>query len=255
MVTLFGISLIYGFFGTTKLNDIKLLLEVEEPNNILILGVIFLFFGIFFKLAIFLFHYWIGDIYQGALLIVTAFFAIVPKLVYVYFFFKLYIIFYFLIKDVCIFLAVFSILFGTLISIYQTSFRRLIGFSSMTHVGYILLGISLNTIEGFVSSFFYLMFYILLLIFTFSFLLCFVEKHSTDEVFYVDDLSAFGVIARKNYFMAVMFSTILLSMAGVPFLVGFYSKWYFFIAMYNSTNGVLTLLILLVSVASSVYYI
>ncbi len=250
MISLFGVSLIYGFFGTTKLKDIKIIMETSEPNSLLILGVLLLFVAIFFKLAIFLFHYWIGDVYQGALLIVTSIFAIIPKIVYVFFFFKLYLIFFFFIKDVSILIALFSIVFGTLISIYQTSFRRMIAFSSLTHIGYIIMGISLNTIDGFVSSFFYIFFYIIMLIFSFCFVLIFVEKEN-----YIDDLSAFGIIARNHFLTAVLFSTILLSMAGVPFMAGFYSKFYFFLALYSSGNFFLTFFILLISVASSIYYL
>jgi NADH:ubiquinone oxidoreductase subunit 2 (subunit N) len=138
---------------------------------------------------------------------------------------------------------------------YQVSFRRLLAYSSLTHVGYMVLGISLNTIEGFVSAFFYLFIYIVLLIFTFIFLFCFVEKHSTKEIFYIDDISAFGIIAKKHYSVAFLFSTILLSMGGVPFFAGFYSKFYFFMALYSSFNFNLLFALLFVSVVSSIYYI
>jgi NADH-quinone oxidoreductase subunit N len=126
----------------------------------------------------------------------------------------------------------------------------MIAFSSLTHIGYIIMGISLNTIDGFVSSFFYIFFYIIMLIFSFCFVLIFVEKEN-----YIDDLSAFGIIARNHFLTAVLFSTILLSMAGVPFMAGFYSKFYFFLALYSSGNFFLTFFILLISVASSIYYL
>jgi len=118
--------------------------------------------------------------------------------------------------------SIISILYGSVIALYQTSFRRLLAYGSMVHMGLIVYSISLFTIKSITAAFFYLASYIILMFFTFSFMFFLFEKNN-NELFFFDSISQFHFLAG-NKLLVFMFSSILLSMAGLPFFLGFISK-------------------------------
>lgn len=163
------------------------------------------------------------DLYQGALLISVIFISIIPKIAYVLLFFKLYCEFHTIVSNYCLFIALISIFYGAVVAIYQSSLKRLMAYSSMFHIGIIIYSISLFTINSMASAFFYLLTYIILMLFIFSFMFFLFEKNN-NNLYYFDNISQLAVIFNYNKLLSYYLIFILLSLAGLPFFIGFISK-------------------------------
>lgn len=147
-----------------------------------------------------------------------------------------------------------SILYGSIISLYQTTYRRLIAYGSMVHLGFIIVSLCLVNIYSTAAAFFYLIIYLSLTLFNFTMMMFFFEKNN-NVLFFLDDLSRLNLPINENKLMLVFFSLILFSFAGLPLFMGFISKWYVFVGFLNKGYFIELLLILIISVLSSVYYI
>jgi len=250
----FGVSLIYLSTGTLFLNELSIFIQYDNISWLLILGIYMIISSIFFKLGVFPLHSWIADVYQGALLIVVIFISIIPKIAYIFLFFKLFFEFNSIISNYCLFLSLISMSYGSLISLYQTSFKRLLAYGSMVHMGLIIYSITLFNVTSIAAAFFYLYSYIILILFTFSFMFFLFEKNN-ENIYYLDDISNLNIVLSKNFLLSFMFSFILFSLAGLPIFIGFIAKWYIFIGLVDSHNFIELLWFLSVSVLSSSYYI
>ena len=169
-IILFGSSLLYGFTGLTNFLDLTILFYY---NNLAIynlyyydsalIGLIFIYCGILFKIGIVPFHMWISDIYEGAPTNITFFFAVVPQISIISLLLRLNIIFvYTFLKDLYLFfltLSILSIIVGTLGAIYQTKLKRILAYSGISNMGYILSVLLTINIEGMYSVIFYIMVY------------------------------------------------------------------------------------------------
>lgn len=253
IIGFFGISLIYISVGTLNLNELNILMYFNDESWLFILGVYLIISSVFFKLGIFPLHSWIPDVYQGGLLISVIFIAIIPKIAYVVLFFKLFAEFHTIINNYCLFFSILSIFYGSVISLYQTSFKRLLAYGSMVHMGLIIYSISIFTIQSITAAFFYLTSYIILMLFTFGFMFFLFEKNN-NELYYIDSISQFSNLIG-NKLLVFAFSFILFSMAGLPFFLGFISKWYIFLSLLNNYNFFELFLLLGISVLSASYYI
>ena len=166
-----------------------------------------------------------AEIYQGTLLIVLIFISLIPKIAYVILFIKIYIESYIVVQNYCIIVSGLSIIYGALISLYQTSFRRLLAYGSMVHIGLIILSISIFNIQSITAGIFYLLIYILLMFFTFSFMYFLLEKNkNNNKIYYIDDISTFHLYFSNNIILSVFFTSFIFSLAGLPFFVGFIAK-------------------------------
>nr|BDN85833.1 NADH dehydrogenase subunit 2 [Microheliella maris] len=257
---LFGISLLYGFTGTTNFEDLlKIFLSLDWylhdiPFGIA-LGVIFISAGIFFKLSAVPFHMWVPDVYEGAPTPVTAFFAIVPKLgifgLAIRIFLEVFHEIAYNWQNLFLLCSIASIFIGVLGALYQRKIKRLIAYSAISHVGYLLLGLSAGTIESIQAIFFYLLIYILMTVGLFTIILSL-----NNDIFkrprYITDFSG---LSKTYPSLALTFAIILFSLAGIPPLGGFFSKMFlFFSAMEASLYGPAILAIIL-SVLGCFYYI
>ncbi len=255
IIGFFGISLIYLSTGTLFLNELSLLINFDDLNLLSILGIYLIITSVFFKLGIFPLHSWIADVYQGSLLISLIFIALLPKIAYLILFLKLYIEFNTLVQNYCLILSGVSVIYGSLISLYQTSFKRLLAYGSMVHIGLIIFSISLYTPQSITAGIFYLFSYIILMLFTFSFMLFLFEKDSSNNLYYLDDISKFHLYFSNNIILSTYFVLIIFSLAGLPFFIGFIAKWYIFISLIDVFNIFEVLIFLSISVLSSSYYI
>lgn len=224
IIGFFAISLLYMANGTLFINELGLLIHYSNINLLSSLGILLLVLSIFFKLGMFPLHSWLPDVYQGSYLVTALFIATIPKLAYISILFKLFYEFYFIIDTFCLLIAFITIIYGSIISLYQVNLRRLIGYGSMVHVGFIIYSLSIYNIDGIASSFFYLLFYISLVFFLFTFILLLYEKNINNSLFLIENISQLGLILNKNKILAILFSLILFSLAGLPFFVGFISK-------------------------------
>ena len=169
-IFLLGCSLIYGSLGTLNFNDISLLLSFsltetfENLNFILILGVLLVVFTLLFKISAAPFHFWSPDVYDGSPLATTIVFSLFPKLV-IFTFFVRWISaisnIFFEIKFIFILLSLVSLIFGTFFAIRQKRLKRLIVFSSIVQVGFMLAALSQYSVDGMVALYYFLFIYIL----------------------------------------------------------------------------------------------
>lgn len=169
-ILLFGCSLLYGFTGLTNFLDLTILFyyNILEGFNLghykgALIGIIFIYCGILFKIGIVPFHMWVSDIYEGSPTNITFFFAIVPQISILSLLLRLNIIFlYSYLKYLYIFLmflSILSILVGTLGAIYQTKLKRIIAYSGISNMGYILTATLTIDVESMYSVIFYIIVY------------------------------------------------------------------------------------------------
>ena len=176
---LYGCSLIYGFTGSTNFEIIAN--KLNESQYVLTLGTVFILVGLAFKISAVPFHMWAPDVYEGSPTSVTLFFTMVPKIAALTIFIKfLYIPFINLFdqwQTILIFLSIASMLFGAIAAIGQTNLKRLIAYSSISHIGYALAGLTTGSNTGIQSSVIYIIIYIIMNLGLFSCLLMMKRSH------------------------------------------------------------------------------
>jgi len=253
---LFGVSIIYGIFGTLNLFDIAFIIEFYEVySSLLFISVFFLLSGLIFKLGGAPFHWWIPDVYSGSPTVVTMFFSLMPKLVYVFIFFKLFFLFfifdYNFINFLFIIVGLSSLIVGIVNAMYQYRLKRFLAYSAIANVGYLFLSFSLSSFFGFFSSIFFIISYMVTVCLIFMFLLSY-RKH---EFFEFVDSFELSFLSNYNIFISIFVALIFLSFAGVPPLIGFFGKFFIFLSFIVEHNFIILFIALLFSVISGFYYI
>ncbi len=252
---LFGCSLIYGFSGTA---DFTKLTEIYTHATILpvgvLLGVVLILVALFFKMSAAPFHMWTPDVYQGSPTVITAFFASAPKVV------ALVVTLRFLMEpllsissqwqQVTIAAAIASMLVGAVAALRQTNIKRLLAYSSIGHVGYLLVGVSAGNVGGIQSVLLYLAIYIAMTAGAFGVVLQL--KRDKKPVENLDDLKG---LATREPLMAAVLSIFMLSMAGIPPFAGFFAKFYVFLAAIEEELYALAVIGVLSSVIAAFYYL
>ena len=258
---LFGCSLIYGFTGVTNFSDLARLFTEVSPLSFPAcqLGMIFLLVGFFFKITAVPFHMWAPDVYEGTPTPITAFFVILPKIAVFGVFLRVFLeCFYDLLgpwQNIVLVSSLCSMLLGSVAALSQTRVKRLVAYSSIGHVGYLLAGFACGTIEGIQALFIYLFIYICMNINIFAFLLCGMRREHSQAVSRVKYITDLAFLAKTQPLVALTLTITLFSMAGIPPLAGFYSKAYLFFATLSSHLYVVTLVGVICSVVSCFYYI
>ena len=258
---LFGCSLIYGFTGVTNFSDLARLFTEVSPLSFPAcqLGMIFLLVGFFFKITAVPFHMWAPDVYEGTPTPITAFFVIIPKIAVFGVFLRVFLeCFYDLLgpwQNIVLVSSLCSMLLGSVAALSQTRVKRLVAYSSIGHVGYLLAGFACGTIEGIQALFIYLFIYICMNINIFAFLLCGMRREHSQAVSRVKYITDLAFLAKTQPLVALTLTITLFSMAGIPPLAGFYSKAYLFFATLSSHLYVVTLVGVICSVVSCFYYI
>nr|YP_010620065.1 NADH dehydrogenase subunit 2 [Rhodomelopsis africana]WAX04078.1 NADH dehydrogenase subunit 2 [Rhodomelopsis africana] len=266
-ILLFGFTLLYNFTGLTNLQDLLLFFTgysstLTYPINLdfgFVLSLFCILTALLFKLGAAPFHFWVPDIYEGALSSITAFFALLPKIAiltlllrFIFLTFGGYLfteIYFFLI--VCTFL---SSLIGTTGALLQTKWKRFIAFSSITHVSFFLINLcSLNS-DNLIYLFTYLLIYLLMSSAFFCFFSIFSNfkfPNSFTPRFF-DSLIFLNFTSQP---LAIIFSIILFSFAGIPPLAGFFAKFFILYSAISSFFYFLVLSLLLLNCISCFYYI
>ena len=249
---LYGCSLIYGFAGSTNYDQISM--NILEAQYGLTLGIVFIIVGLAFKISAVPFHMWAPDVYQGSPTSVTIFFAILPKIAALTVFIKfLYVPFLNLIEQwqiIIIFLSIASMVFGSVAAIGQRNLKRLMAYSSISHMGFALAGLSVGTNEGIQSSIVYISIYLVMNLAFFSCL--FMLKRSDNYFEELDDLSG---LSKNHPILALSFLISLFSLAGIPPLAGFFAKFYIFLEVINKEMYYLAIIGLLSTVIAAFYYL
>ena len=258
LIGLFGVSIIYIRMGTLFISELSFILSSYSVDNLIYFGFFLIFITFFFKLGLFPLHNWVADLYQNAHLATVTFIGIIPKIAYIYVFFEIYslvhqfnLIFFFVIL-----IGFLSIVYGSILSLYETSLRRLFGYGSIVHMGFITLSIGLFELISIASAFLYIIFYTLLMFSCFIFLLLFVEKkEESNEIIFIDNIVLISKYFNNNMLLTLIFSFVILSLAGLPFFMGFFSKLYILLALISSGYFFLVLILLFINILTTLYYI
>ena len=249
---LYGCSLIYGFSGSTNFNIIGDAMNSSHYG--LTFGTVFILVGLAFKISAVPFHMWAPDVYEGSPTSVTLFFAIVPKVAAITVFIKfLYVPFFNMIdqwQPIIIFLSIASMIFGAIAAIGQSNLKRLVAYSSISHIGYALAGLSIGTNDGIQSSIVYICIYLVMNLGLFS---CLLMMKRNDQYFEtVDDLSG---LSKNHPVVSLCLLLILFSLAGIPPLAGFFAKFYIFKSVIEQSMYFLAIVGLLSTVIAAFYYL
>ncbi|HNV88684.1 MAG TPA: NADH-quinone oxidoreductase subunit NuoN [Methylotenera sp.] len=222
---LYGMSMIYGMTGSLNLAEITSVLQESSPNNpVLILGLVFIVAGLAFKFGAVPFQMWVPDVYQGAPTSITMLIGSVPK-------FAAFAIAIRLLaqglqpltadwQEMLLIMAVLSITIGNITAIAQTNLKRMLAYSTISHIGFLLFGLMSGSLNGFASSLFYISAYVLMTLAGFGMILLLSRKGFEAE--HLDDLK--GLNQRSPWTAFLMLIT-MFSMAGVPPTIGFYAKF------------------------------
>jgi NADH-quinone oxidoreductase subunit N len=252
---LFGISIIYGFTGTVSFNEIA---EVIKSTNSdlkgITLGLVFVLIALCFKLSAAPFHMWTPDVYQGAPTPVVAFFSVAPKIAVLLFLVRLINVTFVDLtvywQQIIVAMATISMLIGSVAGIAQKNLKRLIAYSSIGHIGYILLGV-LPASEEAIS---HLLFYITIYSFTTIgfFALILLLKNNGTEIVDIQDLAG---ISKRFPKIAMAMAILMFSMAGIPPFAGFFIKAFLLMSALKAGFTVVVVFAVLCSVVACYYYI
>ncbi|WJW79938.1 NADH-quinone oxidoreductase subunit NuoN [Bartonella sp. TP] len=257
---LYGISLLYGYTGQIGFAELLQIFKTEPYNIGVIFGLVLVLIGVAFKISAVPFHMWTPDVYEGAPTPVTAFFAGAPKI-------AAFAVLTTLVtgafaplttsavalpawKQILLLLSLGSMLLGAFSAIGQTSIKRVLAYSSISHVGYILLGLLAGNMTGTVSVLIYLTIYLITIIGFFAFLLSMQGRAG-----YAEDIYDLSGIAKTHPYIAVSVTILLFSLAGIPPLAGFFAKWYSFIAAVRGGFVGLAIIGVISSVIGAFYYL
>jgi NADH-quinone oxidoreductase subunit N len=266
---LFGISIIYGLFGTLNLNDLSLIFLFPISNNeklfnfLSLVGIISVMITFFFKVGAAPFHFWVPDVYDGAPLASTIIFSILPKIA-LFFLFKTWIesvsSFFSQIEFLFIFVSFCSIVIGTFLSLNQKRVKRLVIYSSIGQVGFLLAALIPTTVNGTSSLYFFFVIYIITSILTWSQITQNYLSQKKTNFFYFSEIQSFFLsdlsgLFRINATWALSFVLIFFSLGGLPPLSGFFAKIFILFALIETKNLFVSFFLVLISAISVYYYI
>ena len=251
---LYGASLVYGFSGTTNFLGIAKVVELEGMSTGILFGLIFLLVGMAFKISAVPFHMWTPDVYEGSPTPVTAFFSTVPKLAAIAMLARL--LFgafgdaFFEWQQIIVFLSISSMLVGSIAAIGQNNIKRLMAYSSISHIGFALMGIAAGTSNGLSAVIIYMLIYVVANFGVFAFI-----SNMQKEGVAITEITALSLYSRTDSLRALFLSVVILSLAGLPPLVGFFGKLFIFRSAVSEGLVLLALIGGLASVIGAYYYL
>ena len=223
---LYGMSMLYGVTGTLDLPDLLIKVSVAgEKRVLLVFGLVFLLVGISFKLGVVPFHMWVPDVYQGAATPVTQFIGTAPKLAAFAMTLRLLVDGLGGLAEewhqMLIMLSVLSMGIGNLLAIAQTNLKRMLAYSTIAHMGYMLLGLLTAKASGYAASMFYVSIYAVMSMGAFGAIILLANRDNE-----ADQLTDLAGLARRSPWFGFIMLILLFSMAGVPPFAGFWAKWF-----------------------------
>jgi NADH-quinone oxidoreductase subunit N len=220
---LYGMSILYGLTGTLDITDIANALGQQEVTAPLVFATTFVVVGLAFKLGAVPFHMWVPDVYQGAPTPVTLYLGSASKIAAFAMVMRLLVESMGALQSewqgMLIALAVLSLAIGNVVAIAQTNLKRMLAYSTISHVGFLLLGILAGTQQGYAASMFYIITYALMAAGAFGMIILLSRAG-----FEADEIDDFRGLNERNSWFAFMMLILMFSMAGVPPTVGFYAK-------------------------------
>jgi NADH-quinone oxidoreductase subunit N len=253
---LYGMSMIYGVTGSLDLMEVSnhLIRSAGDMSVPLIFGLAFIVVGLGFKLGAVPFHMWVPDVYEGAPAPVTLFLGTAPKIA----------AFAMIIRvleeglgllhadwqDMLIILAVLSLAVGNVIAIAQTNIKRMLAYSTIAHIGFVLLGLMAGTAQGYAAAMFYVVVYAVMATGAFG-VIVFLSRNASEA----ERLDDFRGLNQRSPWMAFVMLLLMFSMTGVPPTVGFYAKLSVLQAVVQVDMWGLALYAVIMSVIGAFYYL
>ncbi|KFE34436.1 NADH-quinone oxidoreductase subunit NuoN [Thioclava atlantica] len=251
---LYGASLTYGFAGTTQFSGIVQVVQHGQLPMGLLFGMVFLLAGLAFKVSAVPFHMWTPDVYEGSPTPVTAFFATAPKVAAMALIARLVFDAFGQVpgewSQILALLAALSFVWGSFAAIAQRNIKRLMAYSSITHMGFVLLGLAAGSAEGVQAMLTYMAIYVTMTVGVFAFILA-MERDGQP----VTDIRALSLYARAEPAKAMAMMVLMFSLAGVPPFLGFFAKFAVLQAALNGGFIWLVLLGVVASVVAAFYYL
>lgn len=262
---LFGISLVYGFTGSTNLYVINSLIQGPHINLFtLSFAVILIFVGIGYKISSAPFHFWTPDVYEGAPITITAFLSVASKaagFALLIRFIKITFVSYtnengqwtlinvFDWQAILIAISILTMTLGNFSALWQSNLKRMLAYSSIAHAGYLLLGLVVLSNQGLIAILIYFIVYLLMNLGAFLVVMLIANKINSEEV---DDYNGLGYTSPL---LGVSLSIFLISLTGLPPTAGFIGKLYLFVALVDAKMITVAIIALLNSVVSLYYYV
>ncbi len=263
---LYGVSMMYGAAGTLNLSEVAALLASPTANRlVLVFGIVFIVAGLAFKLGVVPFHMWVPDVYQGAPTSVTLVLGAAPKLAAFAICVRL------LVEgmsplaldwqQMLIVLGVLSLAVGNLAAIAQTNIKRMLAYSTISQMGFVLLGLASGVLNGanntwnsmsgpYSASLFYIITYVLTTLGTFGMVLLLSRTG-----FEAENLEDFKGLNQRSPWFAFLMLVLMFSLAGVPPMVGFYAKFEVLKAVVNAHEAWLAVYAVFASLIGAFYYL
>ena len=250
---LYGMSMVYGLTGTLNLEEIAV--RLHEPAGLgVVFGLIFLVVGVAFKLGAVPFHMWLPDVYQGAPTSVTLFIGTAPQIAY--FALALRLLAHGMGGSVVEWsqmlgaLAVLTLVVGNVVALVQTNLKRMLAYSTIANVGFILLGFVSGTPSGYTAALYYTLVYILVALGSFGVILLAGRKG-----FEAEELEDYKGLYQRDPLLALVMMVLMFSTAGVPPFVGFWAKLRIFQALWETGHFWLVMVSAAMSVVGAFYYL
>ena len=250
---LYGMSLIYGLSGTLDLGVLASQLHAP-PNAGVVLGLTFIVVAVAFKLGAVPFHMWLPDVYEGAPTSVTLFIGTAPKIAY--FALALRLLTQGLAgtepqwSQMLAALAVLTLVVGNVVALVQSNLKRMLAYSTIANVGFILLGFVAGTPDGYAAAMYYTLVYVLVALGSFGVILL-----ASSRGFEADRLDDYRGLHRRDPLLALVMMVLMFSTAGVPPFVGFWAKLRIFQVLWESGHLWLVVLAAAMSVVGAYYYL
>ncbi|MCX8087538.1 MAG: NADH-quinone oxidoreductase subunit NuoN [Rhodocyclaceae bacterium] len=260
---LYGMSMVYGATGTLEIGGVAQALHLGVANKtVLVFGLVFIVAGIAFKLGAVPFHMWVPDVYQGAPVPITLLIASAPKLAAFAMALRLLVYGLFDIaehwQNMLLILAVLSIALGNLAAIAQSNVKRMLAYSAISHMGFLLLALLSGTVgpdrhyalNAYSSALYYVVAYVIMSLGAFGMIL--LMSRAGFEAERIDDFK--GLNRRSPWFAAVMM-VLMFSMAGIPFFIGFFAKFAVLLAAVDAGHVAVAVFAVIFSLIGAFYYL
>jgi len=253
---LFGMSLVFGATGNLDLHAIGQWISghMGENHHLILFGMVLIIAGIGFKLASVPFHMWLPDVYQGAPLPTLLFLGAAPKIAGMGMALRLLTLMLGGLtatwQPIVMVMALASVVLGNFAAIAQTNLKRLLAYSTISHMGYAMFGLLAGTAEGYAAATYYVVIYAIMAVCAFA-LIGLLSRNGTD----IDEIDDLRGLNQRNPVLAFMMLLVMFSMAGMPPTVGFFAKLYVLKALIDAYWIKTAVVGLLLAVIGAVYYL
>ncbi|HWU65672.1 MAG TPA: NADH-quinone oxidoreductase subunit NuoN [Methylophilus sp.] len=251
---LYGMSMLYGMTGSLDVSDIANNIVQQPKSPVLIMGLVFVVAGIAFKFGAVPFQMWVPDVYQGSPTPMTLLIGSVPKLAAYAMTVRLLVQGLHPLaldwQDMLVLMAVLSIIIGNFSAIVQTNLKRMLAYSTISHVGFIMFGMMSANANGFASSFFYISAYVLMSIAGFGIILLL-----SRQGFEAEEINDLKGLNQRHPWIAFLMLVIMFSMAGIPPTIGFYAKFTVLQAAWQAGFTWQVVLAVLMATIGAFYYL